>query len=165
MAPSTAPTTTPLELAPPYGRRLAIQHSQLRCSFLPSRKHFGNFSPSIAHCLMCFQNRTIFLHFPRFLTDIGIQVIVPTFSTLFANASRQIGGNQTPFLGTIFFHQFDNFTIFFGCPGSLDKRWFEYLLPTMQTLHFGTIGKTFGNALPILGPIFLHGRTECVVLM
>ena len=39
---------------------------------VPSRKHLGNFGPPIAHRHVRFENRSIFLEFPRFLANIGI---------------------------------------------------------------------------------------------
>jgi hypothetical protein len=148
-----------------------VSEAQLICQILhetskyvPPRKHLRNLGPPVAHRHVRLENRTIFFQSPSVLADIGIKMIVPAFATLLSNASRQVGSNQGPLFGSKFLNKFHNLDIFFGRPGSLDKRGLENLLPSMKALYFGSIGKTFGYQLPVLGSIFFDCRTKRIVL-
>jgi hypothetical protein len=113
---------------------------------------------------MRLENRTIFFQSPRVLADIRIKMIVPAFTTLFSNASRQVGSNQGPLFGSKFLDKLHNLGIFFCRPGSLNKRRLEHLLPSMKALYLGSFRQMFGYQLPILGSIFVDCRTKRIVL-
>ena len=50
-------------------------------------KQFCNFSPSVTHITVRLQDDAVFLSSPWWFTDIGVQVIVPSFTALFPNAT------------------------------------------------------------------------------
>lgn len=87
---------------------------------------------------MIFNNQLILNIGPSALFDIGIEVIVPPFPTLFAKTTVELTGYERPLLLTVFVHEFDDHGILLGCPWTLDEAGFEYLLPSMEALDVGT---------------------------
>lgn len=52
-----------------------------------SRHELGDLGPTISKGVMRLQNQSIFVLSPRSLVDVGVQVIMPSFTALFTNAT------------------------------------------------------------------------------
>ena len=137
-------------------------------SSLPSRQQLGNLRPPIPNILMILQNHPILLQTPSLLTNIRIQMIMPPFPTLLPNPSGQMLRNHTPLLGTQFGNETFDCGIFFGGPGTFDEGGFEDLVPSVETLSFGTLkakcGEVGGYFAPAFGSVCFNGGAEYVVL-
>jgi len=90
-----------------------------------------------------------FLFTPLIFLDHGIQVIVPPFTALFANAPIQVLRNCCPLNGAILTHQLEHGPVFFLRPGALDEARVEHFLPAMETLDISAAGEVFGNLFPV----------------
>jgi hypothetical protein len=69
---------------------------------------------------MKLQNHTILLLTPSLFTNIRIQMITPSLSTLLPNSAGQHIRNLGPFARAVLANVFFNGTVFFGGPGSFD---------------------------------------------
>ena len=107
------------------------EHSHHLCH-VPSRQQLGNLGPPVADCNVTLEDGAVFLQFPRFLANGGVQVIVPPFAALLADATGQVRGNFAPLLGTQFAHQIDHDPVFFFRPRALDNV--VDFLPALRTL-------------------------------
>jgi hypothetical protein len=132
---------------------------------VPSGEHLCDFRPAISQCHMSLQDGSILLFLPGFLANVGVKVIVPSFTTLLANTTRKIRCNQGPFLGPVLANELDNLAIFLGCPGSLDKCGLENLLPAMEALHLTSAGQMRRNKLPVLGSMIFHSLLQSIILL
>lgn len=86
-----------------------------------SRQKFGDFGPLITNGFMTLQDLAILFHAPCFFANGGIQIVVPSFTTLFPRASRQTRGNLGPLLGPKLLDEADDGTVFLFGPRSLDR--------------------------------------------
>jgi hypothetical protein len=77
----------------------------------PSGQQFGYFGPLVSQLFVRMINDGIFVFRPGALLYLGIQVIVPSFSALLADAAFQVASYQRPFFSAIFVHQFDYFLV------------------------------------------------------
>jgi hypothetical protein len=92
----------------------------------------------------------LFIFTPELSLDDRIQMVVPSFTALLSNTSRQLSGDCRPvfwfFLGDELQHE----RVFFLGPRPLDELRIEDLLPPMKTLHVGATWEGLGHFLPIL---------------
>lgn len=91
----------------------------------------------------------IFFFCPSLLLDVRIEVIVPSFSTLFPYSAMQILSDKRPILGTILHHHLPNYLVFFRSPWPFYKNWIKYLLPSVEALNIGPILEERGDFFPI----------------
>ena len=77
-----------------------------------TRKIFCNFCPFISKLSMCLNYQLIFSLCPFFFLDVGVQMIMPTFSALLTNSSRKVFGNFWPVFRTELLHKLEQFIIF-----------------------------------------------------
>ena len=83
-----------------------------------SGNQFGNLCPLVAPLPVGIVYDAVFFVGPRRLLDVGVEMVVPTLTTLLSDPTFQMLGNQGPALGTIFAHQFHYSLIFFLRPGT-----------------------------------------------
>ena len=62
----------------------------------------------------------ILLQGPFLLNDVGVKMVVPSFTTLLANSARQYLSNLCPVFGAVVCHNFCQELIFFFGPGCTD---------------------------------------------
>mmetsp|Transcript_21645 Transcript_21645/g.47205 ORF Transcript_21645/g.47205 Transcript_21645/m.47205 type:complete len:245 (-) Transcript_21645:1885-2619(-) len=108
----------------------------------PTGQQLRDLSPLVTKSLVVGDNKSILLLAPRLLTNGGIEVIVPTLAALLTDASRELGGNLTPALGTMSLDKFHNLLILLLAPGSLEST--GLLTPT-DTCHLVVPAHTFGR--------------------
>ena len=104
--------------------------------------------------IMGFKNDFILLFSPATILNIRVQVVVPSFPALLANASIELGCDEGPVLGPVLLNQHDYLLIFLLRPRSLNQVGVEDLLPPMEALDVRAIFKVLGNLLPALGSKF-----------
>jgi len=61
-----------------------------------SRQELGNEGPLVAVLAVRFQDHAIFFGCPWRLADVGVQMVMPPFTTLFADASGKVRGDLGP---------------------------------------------------------------------
>ena len=105
----------------------------------------------------------IFLRCPFVLFDVGVQMVVPSFSALLSDSARKSLCNLTPVLCSILCNIFREFLIFIKRPRSFNHRWIKNLLPTMQTLHVGAVLKKTGDSLPVFRAKLTYKIRELLV--
>ena len=113
---------------------------------------------------MILQDGPILVRAPGLLTDVRVEVIVPSLSALLPDPAGQVARDQGPLFGPVLPHQLLDHLIFFGGPRPFDERGFEDFLPSVETLNFGAVGEVLGDELPVFGSVFVHGASEGVVL-
>ena len=87
---------------------------------------FGDLSPFVIDNPMHQEQNPLFLLVPVDLFDSGVQVIVPTFTTLLTDTAVQMLRDKSPFLGAVCDNKLENSPIFFGGPGTLDVEWLAF---------------------------------------
>lgn len=107
--------------------------------------------PAIPQILVGLNDRNVLLRSPRLASNGRVEVVVPTLTTLLTNASRQMAGDETPVLRSVFPHQCRNLGVFLRRPGSFDEFRVEDLLPAVQTLQVSSVGKVLRYGLPTFG--------------
>ena len=86
-------------------------------------------------------------------------MVVPSFSTLFTDAAREMAGDNGPFLSAILFYKFIHFSVFFCGPWTLNEARFENFLPTVETLDFCSMRQALGDKFPIFCAMFFDSVT------
>lgn len=99
----------------------AIVRSKLKVSikmkidfYLPSFEKFCNISPFVAVYFVSIENYYFFFTVDRGFFDVGVQVVVPSFSALLSSPAPdhviflEHLGNVRPFLGAMLFYQFND---------------------------------------------------------
>jgi len=109
----------------------------------------GYFRPFVAVLLVQTDNGLVFFCGPLVFLDVGVQVVVPPFTTLLSNSAWQCFCNITPILCPIFINIFREFLILFQPPWALYHRWIEHLLPPMQTLDISPQMEVGCNLFPV----------------
>jgi hypothetical protein len=117
----------------------------------PAFENIGDVSPFV--CLVSVQQ----IKDPFLFSGPGslplnhwIEMIVPSFSALLSNSSREMVGNLSPFLRTVNVDQVQQESIFNISPRSLNQRRVEHLLPSMKALNIRPSLETLSNFLPVL---------------
>jgi hypothetical protein len=82
-----------------------------------------------------------------------IEMIVPSFSALLSNSSREMVGNLSPFLRTIDVDQVQQEPVFNISPRSLNQRRVEHLLPSMKALNIRPSLQALSDFLPVLATV------------
>lgn len=125
-----------------------------------SRELLRDLGPTIAQVCVCIHKHLVFFFRPFPLVDVRIQMIVPSFSALFAQTTFELTSNKAPFLVPVKLHQADHLGVFLRCPWPLDKTGLENLLPSMEALDIRTSRQPRGNLLPALALIVRNGLTK-----
>ena len=87
-----------------------------------SWEHFGHFGPLVAVGGVCQKQDPLLVRHPFDLEDTRVEVIVPSFSALLAEASLDELGNKRPPLRSILFDQSSDQVILGLGPGLLSKE-------------------------------------------
>ena len=96
-----------------------------------ARQILRDFAPFVPILFMSLYDGLILLRSPLVLFDVRIQVIVPSFTTLLSDPSRQRLGNMAPIFCTELLDIFRQLLVFLDTPGTFDHRWVEYFLPSV----------------------------------
>ena len=91
----------------------------------PSWEVFGDFSPFVADGFVIKEEKPFFILVPGGFLDHWVEVVVPTLTTLLADATVEMVRDEGPFLGTVLLDELDDKEVFFFCPGLCGK---DYLL-------------------------------------
>ena len=81
-----------------------------------SRHEFLNLDPFVSILLMKLHQLNIFRNSPFFLVEIWIDIVIPSFTALFANSTRKVCGYFFPFLQTKINYLFPQDRVFFWSP-------------------------------------------------
>ena len=130
-----------------------------------SRQTLGNLAPSIAHCRLSLNNRSVFLGSPWSLFDGWIQLVEVTFPTLLGVSSLDLRSNLGPFLFSVDTHKMQNSLVLVLSPLSLDKIWIQHFGPSMKALYIGATREAKSNRLPVFGRVLFHLLNENRVLL
>ena len=114
---------------------------------------------------MGLDNGNVLLLSPLVFLDVRVQVVVPSFSALFANPSGQRLGYVTPIFCAKLFDIISEPVILVLAPGPFDHGGIQYFLPPVQALDVGSLIKERGNSLPVPGPVFLNQLSQLIVLL
>jgi hypothetical protein len=83
----------------------------------------GEVSPLVAHILVEDEENPLLIFGPLFLIDVGVEMIMPSFPALFADATLDREGctwhvfsDDSPLLGTVLGDKFDEVLILFLSP-------------------------------------------------
>ena len=106
-------------------------------------KHFCNFCPLIVHDTVHEEQNPFFFFIPIALFNAWVQMIMPTFTALFADATIQMLRDQGPLLRTVCHNKLENTPVLLCCPGSFYIEWL-----TLTTYPFlGKYSVGVGNIL------------------
>jgi len=130
-----------------------------------THKNLGDFSPFVAHFCLRIHENALFLLCPRSLFDGGIQLIEISLTALFSNSSVEIIGNKAPILATVLLDQLYDFLVLLFCPWTFHEFWVEHLLPSVETLHVGSIGESFSNFLPRASIEFFNSLSQDFIFL
>mmetsp|Transcript_7056 Transcript_7056/g.8102 ORF Transcript_7056/g.8102 Transcript_7056/m.8102 type:complete len:268 (-) Transcript_7056:157-960(-) len=131
----------------------------------PARKDFSNFRPLVPELSVCRDESSILSFGPVIASDMRIQMVVPPFTTLLSDATRQVLRYHRPLLGTHFRYELqDDFVLLF-CPWPLDESWVEDFLPAVETLDVGAVFEILGNLFPVLPLVMCNRPTQRLVLV
>ena len=106
--------------------------------------------------LMELKDELIFFFCPFLISNSRVQMVVPSLSALFADATRQMACNETPIFRSVQIDHGDDDLILFGSPGSFGQVRVEYLLPSVQTLDVSTTRELACNNFPFLCSMLLY---------
>jgi hypothetical protein len=67
----------------------------------PASQQLRNLGPSVAQHLMRQKEYPLFLVAPVLFLDLGVEMVVPAFSALLADATWQVLCDEGPFLGAV----------------------------------------------------------------
>ena len=81
-----------------------------------SREHLSHLSPLVTLSSVCQKEDPLFVRHPLHLKDTRIEVVMPAFSTLFAESALDKLSNKGPTLRPILLNQFPDQVIFLFCP-------------------------------------------------
>lgn len=120
------------------------------CVISSAFKNFRNFRPFVATASVHEVEDPFLFLAPANLFNFGIQMIVPSFSALFANSAWKMLSNQSPFLGSILFDQVKNHLVFLLSPRALNQTRVKHFLPPVKALDISPSWQVFRNLLPVL---------------
>lgn len=63
-----------------------------------------------------------------------VEMVMPSLTTLFADATRQLRRNERPLPSAVRVHQRLNQIVLLLLPRTLDELWIQHFLPTMKAL-------------------------------
>lgn len=119
---------------------------------------------------MSFDYSKVFFLSPPVFLYVRVQVVVPPFSALFSNSTRQVFGDKAPVFGSVLAYKPDDkFVLFFGLdkgknyPGAFDEFGVEDFLPSVEALDVGSLLKKSSNSFPISGSILINELFEFLV--
>lgn len=110
-----------------------------------------NFGPTVPVLLVKLEDFEILFLCPTILLNVGVQVVVPTFTALLTDATLQIMGYLAPVLSAVQTDLIDEKAILLLGPGALDHLRVEDFLPSVQTLDVCAILESLSNAFPVFG--------------
>lgn len=114
---------------------------------------------------MSLDNGNVLFVSPLVFLDVRVQVVVPSFSALFANPSGQSLSYVTPIFCAKLFDIISEPVILVLAPRPFDHRGIQYFLPPVQALDIGSLIKERGNSFPVPSPVFLHQLSQLIVLL
>lgn len=126
---------------------------------------FGNFCPLVAMQSVRQEQHPLLIRSPGIFLDPGVQVVVPSFSALLSDPSRQVVGDLSPLLRSMSSNQLKNQAVFFRRPWSLHQIWVEHLLPAVEALDVGAPIQSLGNFLPVLASVESDFSRELFVFL
>lgn len=135
------------------------------CVISSAIQHLSHFSPLIADASVIEEQQPLLLGSPRNLLYFRIQVVVPPFTTLFPNTSRQVFSDLSPLLRAVSVDQVQDKSIFLISPGTFNKAGIQDLLPSMEALHVGSPVKWLCYPLPVSATVLLHCIAQSVVFI
>jgi len=92
--------------------------------------------------------------------DHWIEMVVPSFSALLSDSTREMVGNLGPLLRPVDVDQVQEESIFYVSPRSLNQRRVEHLLPSMKALNISPSLQTLCNFLPVLTTVDPDGLSQ-----
>ena len=116
-----------------------------------SMENLSYFTPSVSYLAVHLKYNSVFFLAPFFFFDIGIQVIVPSLSTLFPYSSRKGLSYGRPVSRAVLYNLLPQDLIFFLSPGSLacERRAFQFK-PSIETLYLWSVTHTLAHFIPSL---------------
>ena len=135
------------------------------CIVCATLKSLGDFSPLVLFFAVLYEKDEFLFKTPLIFFDSRVKMIVPSLSTLFADASRQVLCDRSPLLSTSCLDKRQDQFIFFFTPRTLYQLWVQHFLPSMQTLNISTTCETFGNFFPVLAFKFFDGFGELCIFL
>ena len=108
-----------------------------------------DFRPFVAVSLVELQYFVVLFFTPTVFLYVGIQMVVPSLSTLLSYTTFQIISDLTPILGSVSSNLFDQKPVFFFGPGTFYHLRVQNFLPSVQTLHVRSKFKFLGNLFPV----------------
>ena len=131
----------------------------------PSRQQLRYFTPSVALFGMHRQYDAVFFSSPLLLLDVWVQMVVPSFPALLANASWQLGSNATPILGAFANDHPAKDVIFFLSPGPFrDEGYVFQLEPPIEALNLRPTAHAFTYLVPPLVPELVYKAQQLRIL-
>ena len=88
----------------------------------PAGKHLGHFCPLVAVGSMGQEQYPLFMCFPFFLEDTGVEVVMPALATLFSQSSWYKLGDERPTLRPILFDESSDQVILVVSPRFLFQK-------------------------------------------
>ena len=112
----------------------------------------GDLGPFVTHLRVQVVEQLVFGVRPSCLFDVGIEMVVPAFATLLAQATAQMLGYERPAFGSVLGDELDDFGVLFFGPRTFDQIGIKDFLPALLALVFGArrIHKVRADELPVL---------------
>lgn len=101
---------------------------------------------------------------PNYLLNLRIQMIVPSFSTLFSYSTRKWLSNQSPFLWSILVHKVKHKSVFLFSPRPFEEIRVKDFLPPVEALDIGSSWQLLGYLFPAFPSMFLDSSIESIIL-
>mmetsp|Transcript_33230 Transcript_33230/g.98762 ORF Transcript_33230/g.98762 Transcript_33230/m.98762 type:complete len:262 (+) Transcript_33230:1740-2525(+) len=130
----------------------------------PAVQQLGDLGPPGPQSSGRFDDHLVLLLHPLSAVDVRIEVIVPALPALLPQSSLELLGDERPLLLPVLMDQLCHLRVLLGSPRTLDQSGLEDLLPSMEALDVGAIGEDFGDLLPVLGRVGVHGDPEGLIL-
>ena len=131
----------------------------------PPRQQLGDLGPLVAHVDVAFQDGPVLGGRPGLLANVRVEVVVPPLPALLADPAGKLVGDDGPLLGPVPLHELDYPAVLLRGPRALDEGGLEDLVPAVEAFDLLALGEAGGDGLPVLGPEFIDGLAEGVVLL
>jgi hypothetical protein len=99
------------------------------------RQELSDLAPLVAVLLVSLDDGSVLLRCPLVFLNVGIQVVVPTLSTLLSDPTGESLGYVTPVFCAKFLYVLGQSFVLLLAPGSLDHGGVENFLPSVKALH------------------------------
>ena len=96
--------------------------------------------------------------------DHWVEMVVPSFTALLADSSREMVGDLSPLLRTVEVDQVQQQSILDVSPWTFDESGVENLLPPMEALDISSSSESLGDLLPVLASIDFDCLCKLLVL-